>query len=55
MTTTIPNERVGNSLCIPVQDGLVYLECMADGQWAESKNTSECQTNDLVQNDTVRL
>ncbi|KAI5091027.1 glucagon receptor isoform X1, partial [Silurus meridionalis] len=36
-----------------VQNGLVYLECKADGQWAKQKNASECERNDLEQIETV--
>lgn len=55
MTTNSNSEFVYDSLCIPVQHGLVYLECKADGQWAKEKNVSECETNDLAQTDTVCL
>lgn len=54
MTTTSHIKRVDDCLCIPVQHGMVYLECMADGQWAKQKNASECETNDPAQTDTVR-
>uniref|UniRef100_A0A8C6TTG6 Glucagon receptor a n=1 Tax=Neogobius melanostomus TaxID=47308 RepID=A0A8C6TTG6_9GOBI len=29
-----------------VQNGMVYKECDANGQWANTKNTSECDSND---------
>lgn len=54
-TTSHRTECVDDSLCIPVQHGLVYLDCMSDGQWAKQKNASECETADLAETDTVRL
>uniref|UniRef100_A0A8B9GX28 Glucagon receptor a n=1 Tax=Astyanax mexicanus TaxID=7994 RepID=A0A8B9GX28_ASTMX len=46
--------RIYGCVCLstPVRQGLVYLECDADGQWAKKKNTSECEHNDPDQMDT---
>ncbi len=35
-------------VCV-VQHGMVYQECDANGQWVTTKNTSECDSNDLSQ------
>ncbi|KAL7378239.1 hypothetical protein ABVT39_010793 [Epinephelus coioides] len=32
-----------------VKHGMVYQDCDANGQWATTKNTSECDSNDLDQ------